>query len=134
MHSACVLTQMLTGLYAWQISYAGANSHFPFCFNRKEKFEIIDGQHRFTAIKELGLPLFYTVRKGWAIKQVQVANSNTKGWTINDIVESQSELGNPNYIAIRDFCKPPGNIKFTGSSKPVPMPPTSSPGRVVATL
>ena len=70
-----------------------------------ENFEIIDGQHRFTAIKQLGLPLFYTVRKGWAIKQVQVANSNTKGWTINDIVESQSELGNPNYIAIRDFCK-----------------------------
>lgn len=70
-----------------------------------EKFEIIDGQHRFTAIKELGLPLFYTVRKGWGMKQVQVSNSITKGWTISDIVESQSVLGNKNYIAIKEFCE-----------------------------
>ncbi len=70
-----------------------------------ENYEIIDGQHRYTAIKELGYPLFYVVRKGWTMKQVQVANSNTKGWTINDVVSSQSELGNKNYIAIKDFCK-----------------------------
>ena len=69
-----------------------------------EKFEIIDGQHRFTAIKELGLPLFYVVRKGWSMKQVQVANSNNKSWTVADVIISQCELGNKQYQYIKLFA------------------------------
>ena len=70
-----------------------------------ENFEIIDGQHRFTAIKELGLPLFYIVRKGWSMKQVQVANSNNKGWTVADVIDSQCELGNIEYKRIKKFSE-----------------------------
>jgi hypothetical protein len=73
-----------------------------------ENYEIIDGQHRYTAIKELNLPLFYVVRKGWTMKQVQVANSNTKGWTMQDIVDSQATLGNKEYIKIKEFRKKHG--------------------------
>jgi hypothetical protein len=70
-----------------------------------ENYEIIDGQHRFTAIKELNLPLFYVVRKGWTMKQVQVANSNTKAWSVLDVIESQSRLGNIEYQVIKMFSK-----------------------------
>jgi hypothetical protein len=70
-----------------------------------ENYEIIDGQHRYTAIKELGYPLFYVVRKGWTMRQVQVANSNTKTWTIADVINSQCELGNKEYRAIKYFAE-----------------------------
>ena len=38
-----------------------------------EKFQIIDGQHRFTAEKELGLPVYYMVQKGYGIESTFVS-------------------------------------------------------------
>ena len=39
-----------------------------------EKMEIIDGQHRFTAASELGLPIHYTVVKGLDISTARDMN------------------------------------------------------------
>jgi hypothetical protein len=66
-----------------------------------EKMEIIDGQHRYMAIKELQLPLFYIVRHGWGIKEMQMCNMNKIKWSGTDEMDSQCELNNINYIRIK---------------------------------
>ena len=45
-----------------------------------EKYEIIDGQHRFEAAKELGLPVYYIICEGYGIEQVKRANIVSKTW------------------------------------------------------
>ena len=70
-----------------------------------EKMEIIDGQHRYMAIKELQLPLFYIVRQGYGIKEMQMANATAKKWNGQNTLESQCALGNPYYIKFNQFIK-----------------------------
>ena len=41
-----------------------------------EKFEIIDGQHRFKACEYLGLPVYYIMQQGYDINDVIRANVN----------------------------------------------------------
>lgn len=43
-----------------------------------EKYEIIDGQHRFECVKELKLPLHYIVCKGYGLNEVHVLYENSK--------------------------------------------------------
>jgi hypothetical protein len=49
-----------------------------------EKMEIIDGQHRFHARRELGLPILYYVCDGYGIEQVKRANLVSSNWTKED--------------------------------------------------
>ena len=41
-----------------------------------EKFEIIDGQHRFSACKYLNLPVYFLISNGYDIEDVIRANVN----------------------------------------------------------
>jgi len=68
-----------------------------------ENLEIIDGQHRFTALKELGLPIHYIIEQGGKLEDVQFLNSNTKNWTALDYIDSYCNLGNENYLKIKEF-------------------------------
>lgn len=68
-----------------------------------EKFEIIDGQHRFNASKELGLPIYYYVVKGMTLLDVQRMNAVSKNWNFVDFLESYCELGYPEYLKVRRF-------------------------------
>lgn len=45
-----------------------------------ERYEIIDGQHRFECIKELGYPLHYIICKGYGLDEVHILNQNSKDW------------------------------------------------------
>lgn len=49
-----------------------------------EKMEIIDGQHRYHARRELGLPILYYVCEGYGIEQVKRANLVSSNWTKED--------------------------------------------------
>jgi hypothetical protein len=49
-----------------------------------EKYEIIDGQHRFECVKELKLPLHYIVCNGYGLNEVHVLNQNSKTWNAED--------------------------------------------------
>lgn len=62
-----------------------------------EKWEIIDGQHRFTAAKELEQPIFYTVHPGLGIHEARSMNILHRGWTIDDYAQSYAKSGNKNY-------------------------------------
>jgi len=68
-----------------------------------EKLQIIDGQHRFWAWSELGMPIIYIIHKGWGAKEVPILNSNQKNWNPSDFVKMYSESGNEHYQKYKEF-------------------------------
>jgi hypothetical protein len=68
-----------------------------------EKFEIIDGQHRFEVIKELGLPLNYVICKGYGLAEVHLLNQNSKNWTTSDYLEAYCNLEYSQYVDFKKF-------------------------------
>lgn len=70
-----------------------------------EKLEIIDGQHRFDVIQELGLPLHYIICKGYGLNEVHILNANSKNWNADDYEEGYCNLGYEDYILYRNFRK-----------------------------
>ena len=70
-----------------------------------EKFEIIDGQHRFNACKELKLPINYVIVSGYGLSEVQILNENSKTWNAHDYLNGYCNLGFPEYIKYRKFLE-----------------------------
>jgi hypothetical protein len=68
-----------------------------------EKYEIIDGQHRFLAAREVGCPVYYIVLKGYALQQVHTLNMNQKNWTKAEFLHGYANMGLEDYIVLRDF-------------------------------
>lgn len=68
-----------------------------------ENFEIIDGQHTFTARKELGLPIIYRVIEGIGEKQMITLNVNKANWKPQDYLNyfCSNEYGN--YIEFKNI-------------------------------
>lgn len=68
-----------------------------------EKFEIIDGQHRFDVIQELKLPLHYVICYGYGLNEVHILNANSKTWNANDYLEGYCKMGYKDYIEYKNF-------------------------------
>jgi len=68
-----------------------------------DKYEIIDGQHRFEVIKELGLPLHYIICEKYGLPEVHILNATQKTWNADDYLEGYCKLGNPDYIKYKIF-------------------------------
>ncbi len=69
---------------------------------------LLDGQHRWVAAKELGLPISYCVtdiEPKDAIKVIQILNQNGKAWDVQDFLHLYCTEKNPNYIAFDGFQK-----------------------------
>lgn len=62
-----------------------------------EKFEIIDGQHRFVACEELGEPIFYTQVPGLTIEDARKMNILHRSWTTDDYAQSYALMGYKEY-------------------------------------
>jgi hypothetical protein len=63
-------------------------------------FEIIDGQHRFCAAKELEVPIFYIVDDHLKLDDVKTINTNMKNWTHNDYINSHISQGHKDFILV----------------------------------
>lgn len=61
-----------------------------------DRMEVIDGQHRFIAAKELGQPVYYTVMDGLGINEARSMNILHRSWTVDDYAESYAKT-DPNY-------------------------------------
>ena len=70
-----------------------------------EKHQIIDGQHRFIAAKDMQLPINYTVVHGYSLKEVQTLNANSKNWNKLDYLNAYCDLGYENYLEMRKFMR-----------------------------
>lgn len=62
-----------------------------------EKFQIADGQHRFTALKELKLPIYYMLVRGLTIEDARRLNAGAKPWSPMDFAECFCQLGKDAY-------------------------------------
>lgn len=58
-----------------------------------EKYEIIDGQARFTYCKQTKTPITYLVIKGLTVDDCVAMNASTTRWVISDYIESYAQRG-----------------------------------------
>lgn len=70
-----------------------------------EGLEIIDGQHRFEAAKELQVPIYYTVQSNNKPEDVYILNINQKIWTKEDFLKYFCKTGNSHYCRLKSFMK-----------------------------
>jgi hypothetical protein len=74
-----------------------------------ENFEIIDGQHRFTACSELGLPIHYTKVEGLGVSDARRLNIVHRGWEALDYAKSYAAQGDPNYVRFMQLVEDYGD-------------------------
>lgn len=78
-----------------------------------EKKQIIDGQHRFEALKQLGLEVPYITVEGAGLVECVGLNKQSKNWTIQNYIDSYIDLGAEDYSRIKNLhCKYP-DIPYT---------------------
>lgn len=70
-----------------------------------DKYEIIDGQHRYAAAIELQKPINYIVCREYGLREVQILNTNMKNWSRIDYLNAYCDLGYPEYIKFRNFMR-----------------------------
>lgn len=68
----------------------------PICVN--ESFEVIDGQHRLKAEKELGLPVYYYIAEGYSVSEMKRANLVSSNWKKDDFLNAYINENNENYL------------------------------------
>ena len=62
-----------------------------------DRMEVIDGQHRLAALKELGLPVEYYIVKGATASVCAGLNGVQKNWNTKQRIKSFADQGNGNY-------------------------------------
>lgn len=75
-------------------------------------YEVIDGQGRLAALRELGLPVYYVVDYGAGIEECRMLNIGMTNWSLTDFIDSYAELGNPEYMEVLPLVREYGDLGF----------------------
>ena len=86
------------------VGYIGA----PVLVNKSK--EIIDGQHRVEACRQLNVSVPYQIINGANIDYVIKLNATQKNWRLQDYINSYAARGSESYQIIRRFLKESGFI------------------------
>tara|TARA_R100000654_G_scaffold68655_2_gene97750 strand:+ start:689 stop:1408 length:720 start_codon:yes stop_codon:yes gene_type:complete len=70
-----------------------------------ENFQIIDGQHRFLAQKQLKFSIPFVVQEGYGEKETQMLNTTTKNWSLSDWERYYCNKNIKDYIEFSNFRK-----------------------------
>lgn len=62
-----------------------------------EKMQIIDGQHRFHACKNLGVPVEFMIRPGTVAQNALYYNQGGSNWKLKDCIDYYAKTGNEHY-------------------------------------
>lgn len=62
-----------------------------------DRMEVVDGQHRLAALKELGLPVEYFIIRGATAVECAGLNCASKNWNTKNFIKSMADQGNSNY-------------------------------------
>lgn len=87
-----------------------------------EKMQVIDGQNRLEALKQLQLPVYYYVVEGIGIDEARQMNLNRQNWKPMDYIKSYAKEGNVSYkrlIEIMDLANFIGIAEAYGVCKRV---------------
>lgn len=68
-----------------------------------EKMEVIDGQGRLEALRQLGMPVEYRIVPGTGINECRYMNLRPTAWSQKDYVKSYAELGDKNYFRLLEL-------------------------------
>lgn len=69
-----------------------------------EHWQVLDGQHRLAAAKQLNIPIYYIMKDGGNHKDVINLNQNKKNWKPEDFLRIYAEgLNLPDYIELQNF-------------------------------
>lgn len=68
-----------------------------------ELYEVIDGQHRLCAAKEMGCTIYYIIHEGLKIEDAICLNINTKNWGYGDYLEHWISQGNEHYYYYKEY-------------------------------
>lgn len=71
---------------------------------------IVDGQHRFTACRELAHPIFYVEAPELSLQEIARLNSRSDNWSKKDFLNCYCELGDSDYITLRSFISDTGIV------------------------
>lgn len=77
------------------LAHGNLTGNFPVTVN--ENMEVIDGQHRIKALKNLKWPVYYRIEEGLNIATIRHINSAQQNWTWKDYAGSFADLGNKEY-------------------------------------
>ena len=73
-------------------------------------FKIIEGQHRFIACKQLGIPFSFIVRMDFdindhskSIADIQLLNTASKEWDVTNFMGSRATLGEESYVRYKNI-------------------------------
>ena len=70
-----------------------------------EHMEIIDGQHRYWALKDLGYEISYVIGEGLTKKDAQLLNIASRTWSMYDFLKSYADDGMKEYVRTKEFLK-----------------------------
>ena len=74
-----------------------------------EKYEVVDGQNRLEALREMNLPVMYIMQEGIGIEECRHLNIGQSNWNTKQFIVSYAEAGNESYIRllelVNDFGK-----------------------------
>lgn len=76
-----------------------------------EKMEVIDGQGRLLACKELNVPIAYTIVEGIGIDECMVLNANMQNWKTLDFIKSYAQQGNADYQRLLTLANMGFNVR-----------------------
>jgi hypothetical protein len=70
-----------------------------------ENYQIIDGQHRFSAAREMGLTINYFIISGYGLPEIQMLNTNTSNWTSKDYLKAFCDMRVSDYLEVQKFSE-----------------------------
>lgn len=68
-------------------------------------FEVVDGQHRLEAARELNIDIYYLIDDEFSSESMIILNTNQKKWTANDYLKYWVDHGNDHYIKFENTSK-----------------------------
>lgn len=74
---------------------------------------IIDGQHRYLAAYELGVPIYYRFAEKTEWGDLGFANANVKKWSIRDYHHYWCQKGKEDYLRAQEFINRHPHIRLT---------------------
>ena len=70
-----------------------------------DKFNIVDGQHRFHAARQLGYPIFYVVDNSFAPEKLAMINQAQTNWSVADYINRYAAEGVGAYVVVKELAK-----------------------------
>ena len=74
------------------------------------QMEIIDGQHRFMALRKLGLPIYYYIDRQSSDESIIQINSKQTRWHLPQFIHARDEQGYPDYKELLGIVRRYNNL------------------------